>query len=135
MEIKRKPNNCFVKTPCTACGIWDRPGEWAYFIDGDYGEWICDDCVLAGEEHIRAKFLERAASFQRTAEAYKEAAEEEDIALPSEQELAHLRIEHAQEEAAFEAHFRSRAAAPLAPGKYPDVEEIIAGLEEELGEE
>lgn len=64
-------------TVCTACRLRDRPGKPAVFVDDDPNEWICNACVIAGEDHIRRMFAEQAERFSRVAKAYEEASREE----------------------------------------------------------
>ncbi len=66
-----------IKQDCAACGVWDRPGEPAFFIVGESNGWICARCVEKGEDHIRQGFRHQAERFHGVAEAYEKAAEEE----------------------------------------------------------
>ncbi len=96
------------KMSCTACGVWDRPGEPAFFVDGDVNEWICQRCVEAGEQHIRAMFLKQAERFSLVSTAYEKAAKGE-IMISELQVQQAKAIERRQREA-WEAE-RNRAIA------------------------
>ncbi len=64
MYIEASLNNAHIKQPCVSCDVWDRPGDAAYFVDGD---WVCDACAEGGVECIRAGLREQAARFRRIA--------------------------------------------------------------------
>jgi hypothetical protein len=75
MRIEAKLNNVHVREHCVACGVFDRPGDVAYF-DEDHN-CFCDRCIERGEEVIREKFRESAEHYRKHARQYDEAAEEE----------------------------------------------------------
>ena len=58
MRIKAELNNEYIKTPCFACGMWDRPGDVAYFSED--GDWVCDQCVEGGVERVRKGIVAKA---------------------------------------------------------------------------
>ncbi len=99
---------CQIKMACTACGVWDRPGEPAFFVDGNTNEWICRQCVEAGEGHIRQMFLKQAEQHRLAAAAYEEGANGE--ILISELQIQRAKAIARREREAWEAE-KARAYA------------------------
>lgn len=64
-----------MKDACVACGLWDRPGEPAFFVE-ETNEWICQGFVLGGEDHIRRMFFGQAERHRKAAESYEATANE-----------------------------------------------------------
>lgn len=93
MEIRATSHHfATTKRLCWVCGLWDRawPGEVAFFAGDDFrgNDWVCDQCVKAGGEHIRRVLLESAEDHRRFA-AHLEGAAHEDM---SEDEEWYLRL-------------------------------------------
>ena len=84
-----------IKQPCVACGFWERPGEPAYFLGGYVkGEWICDSCVEAGQEHIHKEFIKAAEAYHWRAERYESLAKTElDIPTREARERAEAEVQ------------------------------------------
>jgi hypothetical protein len=90
MQIRVEKNAAYIKQQCLVCGVWDRPGDVAFFTENN--EWVCDRCVGEGVSRIRLGLLEHAAALRREAAALENAAQEE-ITLPDESEVRAAREE------------------------------------------
>ncbi len=112
MYIEASLNNAHIKQPCVSCGVWERPGDAAYFVDGD---WVCDACAEGGVECIRAGLREQAARFRRVASNLESDAAGEIAIIPLSREDRELLEEREREQ----SEWQENRGRPLSGGEIP----------------
>ncbi len=94
MKIEARLNNVHVRQTCVSCGVWERPDEVAYFVDGD---WVCDECVALGVDCIRDGLKGHATHFRQIADNLESDAAGEIEIIPLSREDRELLEERERE--------------------------------------
>ncbi len=117
LKVEARLNNMHIKQPCVSCGVWERPGDAAYFVDKD---WVCDACAEGGAECIRAGLREQAARFRRVADNLESDAAEEIEIIPLSREDRELLEQREREYKQSQwRENRGRPARPLSDDDLP----------------